>query len=330
MTPEAGAAMVAVISALSKPRADPPTSDGAPVAEGQRDGRSLEQRQHDAMGEVCARALRAGGLAESGGVPASVIVTIAVDDLLDRTGAGETSFGNPVSMEQLLRLAGEADLYPVVLTGSGQPLWLGRTRRIASRSQSMALIARDGGCSFPGCAHPPQWCDRHHVVGWVDGGLTDLDNLTLLCRYHHTRFVGKGWTCRINPEGIPEWIPPRWQDPSQTPMIHHRILRLQLQRRIRARSRRPELTFDLQLGTHDPVDSRGAGGSSTAEVSGEGWLDDGGWAEDAPGSGPAPVGAEWEVDPELGVDPVLGADPELDQLARWRPTEGPTDRWAAA
>ena len=44
----------------------------------------------------------------------------------------------------------------------------------------MALIARDAGCSFPGCTHPPQWCDRHHILDWILGGLTDLDNLTLL------------------------------------------------------------------------------------------------------------------------------------------------------
>jgi hypothetical protein len=52
---------------------------------------------------------------------------------------------------------------------------LGRSRRIASRTQTIALIARDGGCSFPGCDHPPEWCERHHIVEWVNGGETNLD-----------------------------------------------------------------------------------------------------------------------------------------------------------
>ena len=91
----------------------------------------------------------------------------------------------------------------------------------------MALIARDGGCSFPGCTHPPQWCDRHHILDWILGGPTDLDNLTLLCRYHHTHFLQKGWTCRINPDGLPEWIPPRWIDQHQHPHINTRIQRHQ-------------------------------------------------------------------------------------------------------
>jgi hypothetical protein len=119
-----------------------------------------------------------------------------------------------------------------------RPLALGRTRRIASRGQTMALIAREGGCSFPGCDHPPQWCDRHHILDWILGGPTDLDNLTLLCRYHHTHFLQKGWACRMNADGLPEWMPPRWIDPEQRPQLHARIRRLHAQRQL-GRRRRP-------------------------------------------------------------------------------------------
>ncbi len=47
--------------------------------------------------------------------------------------------------------------------------------------------------------------------------------LTLLCRYHHTHFVGHGWTCKLNPDRLPEWTPPRWVDPTQQPLINDRI-----------------------------------------------------------------------------------------------------------
>jgi hypothetical protein len=102
----------------------------------------------------------------------------------------------------------------------------------------MALTARDGGCSFPGCTHPPQWCDRHHIVDWILGGNTDLNNLTLLCRYHHTHFLQKGWTCRINPDGLPEWTPPKWVDPEQRAHTNTRIQRHNTQRQLHRRSRR--------------------------------------------------------------------------------------------
>jgi hypothetical protein len=102
----------------------------------------------------------------------------------------------------------------------------------AGTIQTMALIARDAGCSFPGCTHPPQWCDRHHILDWILGGPTDLDNLTLLCRYHHTHFLQKGWSCRITVDGLPEWIPPRWIDQDQQPHINNRIQRLNTQRQL--------------------------------------------------------------------------------------------------
>ncbi len=40
-------------------------------------------------------------------------------------------------------------------------------------------------CAFPSCTHT-KFLDAHHVEHWADGGLTELDNLVLLCRRHHT------------------------------------------------------------------------------------------------------------------------------------------------
>ena len=89
-------------------------------------------------------------------------------------------------------------------------------------SQTVALIARDGGCSFPGCDRPPEWCERHHIVEWSRGGKTDLDNLTLLCAYHHHNFASRGWTC-VMIDGLPAWIPPPWVDRERRPLRHARI-----------------------------------------------------------------------------------------------------------
>ena len=48
-----------------------------------------------------------------------------------------------------------------------------------------ATAARDGGCRFPGCDRQVAWCDAHHIHYWEHMGVTDLDNLTLLCSRHH-------------------------------------------------------------------------------------------------------------------------------------------------
>jgi hypothetical protein len=106
-----------------------------------------------------------------------------------------------------VRIAAEANIMPVVLGDTGGVLAYGLTRRVASPAQRLALAARDRGCSFPGCDRPPSWCHTHHVTPWADGGPTNLDNLTLLCGFHHREHAKRGWTCRIR-DGIPEWTPP--------------------------------------------------------------------------------------------------------------------------
>ena len=80
-----------------------------------------------------------------------------------------------------------------------------------------------GSRCFPGCDHPPPWCERHHIVAWVDGGRTDLDNVTLLCRHHHHNFAARGWTCRLGADRLPLWVPPRHVDREQNPLRNARF-----------------------------------------------------------------------------------------------------------
>ena len=181
LTGSVGAKLQAVLGPLAKPRVETVTlDDGRKVDE--PDPRHHGQRTHDALEEVCDRLLRSGTLPDSGGTPATVIVTIDEHDLQARRRWGVTSDGTMLSAEMVVDLADQAEIYPAVVDSSGVVLQLGRTRRLASCGQTMALIARDGGCSFPGCDRPPQWCERHHVLDWARGGRTDLDNLTLCAR----------------------------------------------------------------------------------------------------------------------------------------------------
>ena len=160
---------------------------------------------------------------DSGGTPATVIITIDIDDLLANTGYGVAGDGTLIRTETVRSLTDQAEVYTAFLTGAGQLLRLGRSRRIATRSQTIALITRDSGCSFPGCDTAPEFCERHHIKAWIDGGTTDLDNLTLLCRYHHHNFASKGWDCQINADGLPEWRPPWWIDRNRQPLVNNRI-----------------------------------------------------------------------------------------------------------
>ena len=144
---------------------------------------------------------------DSGGTPATLIVTIDLEDLLAKTGYALTSDGTLIKTGTALAAADQADIYWAIKHSTGQILHLGRTRRIASLPQTIALYARDRGCSFPGCDIPPEWCERHHILAWTKGGLTDLNNLTLFCSYHHHNFLLKGWECRINRARPPRMAP---------------------------------------------------------------------------------------------------------------------------
>ena len=150
------------------------------------DDRTPTQRRFDALMTVVNR-----GLGHPGAPPstarAAVILTIPVDPATGtQTGPATTATGDYVSPAAAAQAACTADITPVWVTPDGEPLTLGRTARFASPAQWKALAVRDGGCTYPGCSAPPQWCDSHHLTHWARGGPTDTTNLALLCGRHHT------------------------------------------------------------------------------------------------------------------------------------------------
>ncbi len=66
----------------------------------------------------------------------------------------------------------------------GEPLGAGRTTRTISRRLRRALEYRHPTCAVPGCG-ATRGLHAHHIRHWEDGGPTELDNLVLLCPYHH-------------------------------------------------------------------------------------------------------------------------------------------------
>ena len=66
----------------------------------------------------------------------------------------------------------------------GQPIGAGRTTRLISRRLRRALEHRHPTCAVPGCG-ATRGLHAHHIRHWEDGGETELDNLVLVCPYHH-------------------------------------------------------------------------------------------------------------------------------------------------
>ncbi len=124
-------------------------------------------------------------LPTSGGVSATVVVTMTLETLQGGLSAATLDTGGRVSAGEARRLACEAGIVPAVLDGESRVLDLGRTRRLHDKSQRLAMALRDGGCTADGCDMPPGLCHAHHDVPWSRGGPTTLDNGRLLCHRHH-------------------------------------------------------------------------------------------------------------------------------------------------
>ena len=118
---------------------------------------------------------------------------------------GHLHDGPAISTETLRRLACDAPAC-VLLRNGTERLDLGRTTRLPTRAQRRALMARDGGCRFPACTER-RFVDAHHVQHWADGGATDLDNLVLLCWWHHHAMHEGGWSMAFDGGAISVWRP---------------------------------------------------------------------------------------------------------------------------
>lgn len=193
--------MATALDALSKPKPE---------------GRlGLEERQAEALVELCRFSLDHGDLPETGGQRPHLNVTIPLAELEARARGALLDYGGSLTTAELRMLACDAAVIPAVLGGASQPLDLGRAVRTATPALRRAVVLRDRGCAFPGCHRPPAWCDVHHIQEWVAHlGETSPDNCALLCRFHHRLVHHGGWAVRMR-NGIPEFIPPKWLDPSQ-------------------------------------------------------------------------------------------------------------------
>ena len=149
---------------------------------GAHDDRLLPQRYADALVELA-----------SAGKPATLQVTATIETLKGLAGAaaGEMEFSLPISSTAIQRMACDCSVTRVLLSQESLVVDVGRSKRVIGGAMRKALQMRDEHCKWPGCERPASRCDGHHLVHWINGGNTELSNLTLLCRRHH-RMVHEG------------------------------------------------------------------------------------------------------------------------------------------
>jgi hypothetical protein len=152
---------------------------------GEHDNREYDQRMADALVEV---------ITHGGQHNIQLQVTSSIETLLNLTGAtgAEMEFSLPVSSKTVERWACDCSVTRVLIQDS-VVIDVGRAKRVISGPTKRALRARDGHCVWPGCDRPASWSDGHHLVHWIHGGSTNLENLVLLCHRHHRMVHEDHW-----------------------------------------------------------------------------------------------------------------------------------------
>jgi Domain of unknown function (DUF222)/HNH endonuclease len=108
----------------------------------------------------------------------------------DESGCGLEG-GGVIHAETARRLACTARIETVIEDQTGRVVGLGRTSREPPPQMLRALRRRDDGCRFPGCGSR-RFTHAHHIRWWSGGGRTDLDNLVMVCSFHHTLVTSTG------------------------------------------------------------------------------------------------------------------------------------------
>jgi len=134
----------------------------------------------------------------SGGERFQVMVHLD-QEVLDPEGGGSGSLedGTRGSAETLRRVACDCGLLAV--GHDGEALNIGRRARSIPPAIRRALMVRDHGCAFPGCSHT-RFLHAHHVKHWLHGGETRLENLVMVCSFHHHLVHEGGWRISTAPD----------------------------------------------------------------------------------------------------------------------------------
>lgn len=153
------------------------------------DIRTKQQRQYDAFAEILHRA-HADLLPGRAGV-GTILVSLSAKDIANIEASGPdhrypTNTGIKLTPTEILRLgSAKYDFGAVLDADSGRPLHLARTQRTASLYQRLALFASELVCTREGCDSPFSENEIHHIRSWLEGGPTDIENITNICFHDH-------------------------------------------------------------------------------------------------------------------------------------------------
>jgi hypothetical protein len=195
--PEGGAVLLTALKPLAR-------------KSGAHDDRDLEHRMADAAVELAVHGLDSGFIPQQGGQRTHLMVTATLETLrgLPGAAAADMELSLPISSRTVERLACDASITRIVLGSDSMVIDVGRAQRTIKGPTRKALNVRDEHCIWTGCERPASYSAGHHLVHWINGGSSDLENLALLCYRHHWMVHEGGWQIIRREDGTIVTVPP--------------------------------------------------------------------------------------------------------------------------
>jgi hypothetical protein len=174
-----------------------------PAMPGEADRAYADARRADALVALCSARIAADPDPDR----ATVLVHAPLGALMDGSAGCESGGGSGVPSETVARLLCNARIQTQVEDTAGNVVGLGRMTREPAAWMIRHIRYRDRGCRFPGCG-TRAFTEAHHVRWWRNGGRTSLDNLLLICSFHHRLVHELGWSVRRETDGSVRWSHP--------------------------------------------------------------------------------------------------------------------------
>lgn len=178
------------------------------TSDGPDDRRPHDVRNADALLQALEVALKHATSTDHGN-PVQVLLHVPLEALTDDATIVETAHAGPLPATEVRRLLDDSSLSRIVTGPDSLPIDTGRATRNVSAGIWRGLVARDGGCTWPGCDAPASWCQAAHLDGrWAkDLAGVSVAELALACLRHHRLLDRRRLVGRLE-DGRVVWHPP--------------------------------------------------------------------------------------------------------------------------
>jgi hypothetical protein len=196
-------AEMAAVHGPSVVRAIERTTERVPAMPGEEDGSYASARRADALAALCSASLANDPKPDR----PTVVVHAQLESLTKDTGGCEAEDGPVLHPQSVRRMLCNARVQTVIEDETGLVVGLGRMSRQPPAWMIRQVRYRDGECRFPGCS-ARRFTEAHHIIWWRHGGRTELENLLLMCSFHHKLVHEFGWSVKRHPDGEVRWVRP--------------------------------------------------------------------------------------------------------------------------